>query len=45
MNNLYYPDEPSLDLTVSGIDELSGNILIRYFGGATSGKYGFTIRA
>ena len=45
MKNLYYPDEPPLDLTVSGIDDLSGNIVMRYFGGATSGKYGFTISA
>ena len=34
-----------IDLNVAGIDSLSGNLSLRYFGGATSGYYQFIISA
>ena len=45
MYNIYFPDEPTIDLVVTGIDGLSGNIQAKYFGGAVSGYYGFIVTA
>lgn len=44
MFNIYDPSTV-LDLSVTGVDAVAGNLKLRYMGGAVSGYYQFSVQA